>query len=235
MVVPHSRHSTLTRYYACSYRLRWPFCKNVRSWRPCHIFRSRWMDKSPTSSRRSLPESPTSEHGCGNTKREIAWDILSRPASNGMDSWPTDCRIHTASTKSRREIEDYARLEHGKLGSLTLCHKEGHLEWIPIVKNATGTLVTVLYTPYLPIVEEHRLRAMGKYLKIFPATRPPPLRLPHTTITQRSEQGVRFTSWQRFLFIFPFLGEFFADTSSRHWHYVRPYQGRDCKRCNNCP
>ncbi|KAF8211474.1 hypothetical protein K438DRAFT_1709725 [Mycena galopus ATCC 62051] len=104
-----------------------------------------------------------------------------------MYSWPathTQNRASTlhpkGSTKSKEKVPDYPVLDVGTLAAATLVEENGRLQWTHIINTVSkgGTASARLKT--------------GKSVMVFPATRPPPLRMPSMSITQRAEQGANF-------------------------------------------
>lgn len=117
-----------------------------------------------------------------------------------MDLWPTDDRVDVvtvvgrkANGKGKEKARNYPLIEQGAFKALTLVEHDAHLSWTSVVnkhsqdsfRDATklqSNLATHTHKP-------HHLK-LGKHASIFPATRPPLLRLPPATVSQRSEQGV---------------------------------------------
>jgi len=62
----------------------------------------------------------------------------------------------------------------------------------------------------------NRVQTTGKFVEIFPATRPPPWEPPRATITQRSEQAVRSRLGVVTRFTHHRTGGLPADSSTRH-------------------
>jgi hypothetical protein len=63
-------------------------------------------------------------------------------ASNGMHSWPADCRAHQRgrAVAQRRDVSGgYPRLDNGTVGAVSLCEKDGRLEWTTVLRTAAGT------------------------------------------------------------------------------------------------
>ncbi|KAG7447915.1 uncharacterized protein BT62DRAFT_986039 [Guyanagaster necrorhizus] len=96
-----------------------------------------------------------------------------------MESWPTDDRksedIPRKEGKGKKkEIFQYPNLDHGLVEALTLVEKGNGLEWSSLVKSY-GTLYSI-----------------SEPVKVFPATRPPSITLPHMTLRRRAERGANF-------------------------------------------
>lgn len=118
-------------------------------------------------------------------------------------SWPTDHRqLKKARTvkgrgkdKTKEGARDYPCLEHGSLNALTLSSDNGRLKWAAIVGTSKGNILCSRAW-YMSVLSDKRvgkkLEGRGDAQKIFPATRPFPLRIPNTSVSQRAEQGVCF-------------------------------------------
>jgi hypothetical protein len=69
-------------------------------------------------------------------------ELESSSASNGMHSWPADCRAHQRdrAVAQRRDVSvGYPRLDNGTVGAVSLCEKDGRLEWTTVLRTAAGT------------------------------------------------------------------------------------------------
>jgi hypothetical protein len=124
--------------------------------------------------------------------------------SNGMDdaSWPTDNRLPKKKVrlakgkdkdKTKEFIRDYPYLEHGSLNALTLAPGTGRLKWVAVAHTSEGDvfyqeLGVSLFFP--DDIIGQKLKGRGDAQKLFPATRPYPLRIPTTSVSRRAEQGV---------------------------------------------
>jgi hypothetical protein len=124
--------------------------------------------------------------------------------SNGMDdaSWPTDNRLPKKKVrlakgkdkdKTKEFIRDYPYLEHGSLNALTLAPGTGRLKWVAVAHTSEGDvfyqeLGVSLFFP--DDIIGQKLKGRGDAQKLFPATRPCPLRIPTTSVSRRAEQGV---------------------------------------------
>ena len=62
----------------------------------------------------------------------------------------------------------------------------------------------------------NRVQTTGKFVEIFPATRPPPWEPPRATITQQSEQAVRTRLGVVAMFAHHWIGGLPAHSSTRH-------------------
>ncbi|KAF9500436.1 hypothetical protein BDN71DRAFT_1462559, partial [Pleurotus eryngii] len=98
-----------------------------------------------------------------------------------MDSWPTDNRTTRAVSgragKSKAPPpRRYPYIEGGATNTVTLIEHRGKFKWDSLVAS----------NPNGPIV-----RAQSTQI-IFPATRPPAIRIPPTTLKERAEQGAHF-------------------------------------------
>ncbi|KAJ7283465.1 hypothetical protein C8J57DRAFT_1292640 [Mycena rebaudengoi] len=101
-----------------------------------------------------------------------------------MYSWPTNNTVDRPSTlhrhgkaKGKDETQvNYPVLGQGEIAAATLLEEKGRFEWTSIIGNSS----------------QHAQIKAGKSTIVFPATRPPPLHIPQTTILQRAEQGANF-------------------------------------------
>lgn len=120
-----------------------------------------------------------------------------------MDLWPTDDRANDSTAVGRKanrkgkgkQARNYSLIDNdGALNALTLVENGARLSWTSLVnKDSQGTsydapslpsdLATYAYKP------PSCLR-LGEHTTLFPATRPPRLDMPATTVSQRAEQGV---------------------------------------------
>ncbi|KAF7440708.1 hypothetical protein PC9H_001055 [Pleurotus ostreatus] len=101
-----------------------------------------------------------------------------------MDNWPTDNRttrvVSGRAGKSKAPPpRDYPYIEGGATNAVTLIEHQGKFKWDSLVASKPNGNAG-------PIV-----RAQDTQI-IFPATRPPAIQIPPTTIKERAEQGAHF-------------------------------------------
>ncbi|KAL4258116.1 hypothetical protein AB1N83_008363 [Pleurotus pulmonarius] len=98
-----------------------------------------------------------------------------------MDSWPSDNRTTRAVSsrigKSKAPPpRNYPYIEGGAINAVTLIEHQGKFKWDSLVASSP---------------EGPTIRAQNTQI-VFPATRPPAIRIPTTTIKERAEQGAHF-------------------------------------------
>ncbi|KAJ6567193.1 hypothetical protein DFH09DRAFT_1363383 [Mycena vulgaris] len=102
---------------------------------------------------------------------------MSWPAYNTPNNDNGTTFHRKGTSKGKEKGTHYPLLDHGTLAAATLLEGSGRLEWTSITSKPP---------------KEPALLRTGKPVLVFPATRPPPLRLPKMTILHRAEQGANF-------------------------------------------
>lgn len=100
--------------------------------------------------------------------RTLCCSLLSLP--NGMAHWPVDTR------KTKKKDTGYTSVELGQIGAALLVSRNNSLYWTNTVQSEQDTF-KVLSNPAI---------------KVFPATLPPPITLPQTSIVRQAELGANF-------------------------------------------
>jgi len=132
-----------------------------------------------------------------------------------MEFWPADFRADsgTVPKKKRKDKESFRlndqAVQQGSLGAATLTIGGSQPpQWLTVVEPCSKS----------------RINCTGQPTNVFPATRPPPPKVPQVSVHQRAEQGVSPSLYLiEYLIFTNNSGQIFAHTPSGYRYLIRSY------------